>query len=81
MPFAERVYFTKNSLNPGRKEVRRMGIAEQMRNLAQDIIASYDDRISAVETMVDGTHNLLADFRRKNDEMSSQLRETLARGE
>jgi len=58
-----------------------MEMVEQMRNLAQDIIGSYDVRISAVETMVDGTHNMLGDFRRKNDEMSSQLRETLAKGE
>jgi len=58
-----------------------MEIAEQMRNLAQDIIASYDVRISTLESMVDGTHNMLADFRRKNDEMSNQLRETLAKGE
>jgi hypothetical protein len=58
-----------------------MEMVEQMRNLAQDIIASYDARISTVETIVDGTHNLLADFRRKNGEMSNQLRETLAKGE
>jgi hypothetical protein len=58
-----------------------MEIAEQMRNFAQDIIASYDARILAVETIVDDTHNMLSDFRRKNDEMNSQLRETLARGE
>jgi len=58
-----------------------MGITEDMRKVAQDIVSSYQSRISTVATIVDNTHQILEDFKTKRNEISSQLKETLAREE
>ena len=58
-----------------------MGITEDMKRVAQDIVSSYQSRISTVATIVDNTHQILEDFKTKRNEMSSQLKETLAKKE
>ncbi len=58
-----------------------MGIAEDMKRIAQEIVSSYESRISTVGTIIDNTHQILEDFKIKRDEMSSQLKETLAKEE
>jgi hypothetical protein len=52
---------------------------EQMRNVAQDLIASYDDRVDAIGTIIDDTYQVLDDFKNKRAKLSSELKETLAR--
>ena len=51
-----------------------------MRKLTEEIISSYESRISAVCMIIDNTHQLLDDFREKRSEMSMQLKETLSNG-
>lgn len=58
-----------------------MGIAGEMRRVAEEIVSSYQSRISTVASIIDNTHQLLDDFKNKRNEMSEQLKETLARGE
>jgi len=58
-----------------------MGIAEDMKRVAEEIVSSYESRISTVASVVDNTHQLLNDFKIKRNEMSNQLKETLAKGE
>jgi len=58
-----------------------MGIAEEMRRVAEEIVSSYQSRISAVAMIINNTHQLLEDFKNKRNEMSEHLKETLARQE
>ncbi len=58
-----------------------MGIAEEMRRVAEEIVSSYQSRISTVAMIIDNTHQLLDDFKIKRDEMSNHLKETLAKEE
>ena len=58
-----------------------MGITEDMRKVAQDIVSSYQSRISTVAAIIDNTHQILEDFKTKRNEMSEQLREALAKEE
>jgi hypothetical protein len=52
---------------------------EQMRNVAQDLIASYDDRVDAIGTIIDNTYQVLDDFKDKRAKLSAELKETLAK--
>lgn len=52
-----------------------------MKRLATEIISSYESRIAAVGMIIDNTHQLLDDFRTKRNEISNQLKETLAHKE
>lgn len=58
-----------------------MGIAEELKRVAEEIVSSYQSRISTVAMIIDNTHQLLEDFKNKRNEMSEHLKETLARGE
>jgi uncharacterized protein YukE len=58
-----------------------MGIAEDMKKLGEDIIASYDTRIKAVGGLVKDTHKMLKGFHTEHKEMSAALRAELAKGE
>jgi len=58
-----------------------MGIAEDMKTLTEEIVSSYESRISTVGTIIDNTHQILGDFKTERNEMSNQLKETLASGE
>lgn len=52
-----------------------------LKNLAEDIIASYDARVRVVGEIVEDTHKMLDGFREKREEMSGNLQEVLAKFE
>lgn len=52
-----------------------------LKNLAEDIIASYDARVEVVGEIVEDTHKMLDGFREKRQEMSDNLQEVLAKFE
>ena len=58
-----------------------MGIADDMKRLAKEIVSSYESRISEVGIIIDNTYRVLEDFKTKRNEMSNQIKETLAKGE
>jgi DNA-binding ferritin-like protein len=58
-----------------------MGIATDLKNLGEEIIASYDMRIKAVGGLVKDTHSMLKGFHTEHKEMSAALRAELAKGE
>ena len=58
-----------------------MGIADDMKRLAKEIVSSYESRISEVGIIIDNTHRILEDFKTKRNEMSNQLKEILAKEE
>ena len=58
-----------------------MAVVEDMKRVAEEIVSSYQSRISTVATIIDNTHQILDDFKIKRNEISNQLKETLARGE
>lgn len=49
-----------------------------LKDLARDIVASYDTRVRVVGGIIDDTHKMMADFRGKREDMSKDLREALA---
>jgi len=57
-----------------------MGMADDMRNLAEDIVSSYNARIARIGEMKKETENLLAEFRTAHEKMSKELRRDLAEG-
>lgn len=52
---------------------------DDLKNLAEGIIASYDARARFVKEIVEGTHELLDEFREKRQEMGGNLQEVLAK--
>jgi len=56
-----------------------MAVVEEMRRVAEEIVSSYQSRISTVAAIIDNTRQLLDDFKSKRNEMNNQLKETLAR--
>lgn len=58
-----------------------MGITEDMKKVAQEIASSYQSKISEVGMIVDNTYQLLEEFKLRRDNMSNQLKETLAKEE
>jgi len=58
-----------------------MSIATDMKNLGEDIVASYDMRVKAIGGLVKDTHQMLKGFRTEHKEMSAALRAELAKGE
>jgi hypothetical protein len=59
----------------------KMGIATDMKNLGEEIIASYDMRIKAVGELVTDTHKMIKGFHADHKEMSAALRKDLTKGE
>ncbi len=57
-----------------------MSNAEDMLKLTEEIISSYESRISSVCTIIDNTHQMLDDFKENRGTMSMQLKEALAHG-
>ena len=51
---------------------------EEMGRLMREVIASYEARVSSVEQIIEGTHEMLETFRSQREAMRTQLRETLA---
>ena len=58
-----------------------MGISDDIKNLGEDIVASYDSRVKAIGTLVKDTHQMLKGFDTEHKEMSEKLRADLAKGE
>jgi hypothetical protein len=65
-----------------------MGTADDMKKLGEDIVASYDMRIKALEELVKDTHKMLKGFEREHKERADEhkekaanLRTDLAKGE
>ena len=54
---------------------------EQMRDVTQDLISSYDARVDAIGTIIDNTYQILEDFKDKREKLSAELKETLAKKE
>ena len=52
-----------------------------LKNLAEEIITSYDTRVRVVGEIVEDTHKMLDGFKEKRQEMSDNLREVLAKSE
>ena len=52
-----------------------------LKNLAEEIIVSYDARVRLVGEIVEDTHKTLDGFKEKRQEMSDNLREVLAKSE
>lgn len=52
-----------------------------LKNLAEDIVVSYDARVKVVGEIVEDTHKILDGFRKNREEMSDNLREVLAKSE
>jgi uncharacterized phage infection (PIP) family protein YhgE len=58
-----------------------MGIADDIKNMGEDIAGSYDMRVKAIGVLVKGTHKMLNGFRREHKEMAGNLRRGLEQGE
>jgi nucleoid DNA-binding protein len=58
-----------------------MGISEDMKRVAEEIVSSYQSSISTVAAIIDNTSQLLEDFKTQRNQMSNQLKETLAKEE
>ena len=56
-------------------------IAEDMKKLTEDIMASHDVRVKALGALVSDTHKMLKGFHTEHKEMSAALRAELAKGE
>ncbi|MBU4403903.1 MAG: hypothetical protein KJ907_14370 [Actinobacteria bacterium] len=64
-----------------KREGRKMSIAEDIKKLGEDIVASYDVRVKAIGALVKDTHQMLKGFNSEHKEMSEKLRSDLAKGE
>jgi DNA anti-recombination protein RmuC len=54
---------------------------KNLKDLAKDIVASYDSRIKIVGDIIEDTHKMMGDFREKRENMSKELKEILAKCE
>lgn len=61
--------------------IQYFNMKNNLKNLARDIVASYDTRVKIVGGIVEDTHKMLDGFRGKRQEMSDNLREVLAKSE
>lgn len=58
-----------------------MSIADDIKKLGEDIVASYDMRVKAVGAIVKDTHRTLKEFSSEHKAMSAKLSADLAKGE
>ena len=58
-----------------------MSIVDDMRKLTEEIVSSYEERISSVGTIIDNTHRMLDEFRSQRNTMSVQLKDKLSHEE
>jgi len=56
-----------------------MGIADDIKRLTNEVVFSYESRISEVGIIIDNTYRILEEFKTKRNEMSNQLKENLAK--
>lgn len=52
-----------------------------LKNLAEDIIAAHDTRVKIVGEIIDNTHQMMANFKTKREQMAADLQQLLAKGE
>lgn len=52
-----------------------------LKNLAEDIIAAHDMRVKIVGEIIDDTHQMMANFKTKREQMAADLQQLLAKGE
>jgi len=52
-----------------------------LKDIADDIIASYETRIRVVGGIIEGTHKMMDDFKEKRETMAKELQEILAKCE
>jgi len=57
-----------------------MRTVEEMKNLTQDLISSYDAQVDAIGAIIDNTYQALDDFKDERSKLSHELKETLATG-
>ncbi len=58
-----------------------MRTVEEMQNLTQNLISSYDSQLDAIGAIIDNTYRVLDDFKDKRVILSHTLKETLASGQ
>jgi len=65
-----------------------LNISEQMKNLTEGVITSYEDRVSNIENIFFNTHQLLGDYQKalfglrdERDTLTKELRDKLAKTE
>jgi len=58
-----------------------MGIADDMKNLGEDIIGSYALRVKAIGELVKDTNKMLKGFQKEHKGMAADLRKGLKQGE
>ena len=56
-----------------------MEIADDIKRLTNEVVFSYESRISEVGIIIDNTYRILEEFKTKRNEMSNQLKENLAK--
>ena len=56
-----------------------MGIADDIKKLTNEVVFSYESRISEVGIIIDNTYRILEEFKTKRNEMSNRLKENLAK--
>lgn len=56
-----------------------MGIADDIKRLTNEVVFSYESRISEVGIIIDNTYRILEEFKTKRNVMSNQLKENLAK--
>lgn len=52
-----------------------------LKNLAEDIIAAHDTRVKIIGEIIDDTHQMMANFKTKREQMAADLQQLLAKGE
>ena len=58
-----------------------MGLADDMKILSEDIVASYGLRVKTIRELEKDTHDMLKGFQSEHKKMATDLKETLAEGE
>ncbi len=73
----------KKKINPVRPVHKEEALAGQgsLKDLASDIIASYETRVKVVGAIIEDTHKVMDDFKEKRETMAKELQETLAKSE
>jgi len=58
-----------------------MGLADDMKILSEDIVASYGLRVKTIRELEKDTHDMLKGFQSEHKKMATDLKKTLAEGE
>jgi len=64
-----------------KEEKEALGEKGSLKDIANDIIASYETRVRVVGGIIDDTHKMIDDFRGKRETMAKELQEILAKCE